>query len=186
MKKPLIIIIAGPPCTGKTTLSKKIAERYSLPLVSKDGIKEVLFDRLGWSNREWSKKIAVASFGILFYFAESLLESGVSFIVEGTFLTEYDTENFLKLKRKYDFDVFQIQCKTKGDILFERFKKRSEYGNRHPGNVETMVLDEKKDVLLMGESEPLALDGELYNMDTTDFERIDYETLFDLINEAIL
>lgn len=39
MKKSLLIIISGFSCTGKTTLAKKIAKRYSLPLISRDEIK---------------------------------------------------------------------------------------------------------------------------------------------------
>lgn len=44
MSEPLIILITGLPCTGKTTLGYKLAKRYSLPFVHKDGIKELLFE----------------------------------------------------------------------------------------------------------------------------------------------
>ena len=35
MMKSLLIVVSGFSCTGKTTLAKKIAERYSLPLISR-------------------------------------------------------------------------------------------------------------------------------------------------------
>ena len=47
MTKSLLIIINGAPCTGKTTLGRKLAKQLCLPFLSKDGIKEVLFDTLG-------------------------------------------------------------------------------------------------------------------------------------------
>ena len=41
----LLILIYGFSCTGKTTLAKKIAKRYSLPLISRDDIKESLYTK---------------------------------------------------------------------------------------------------------------------------------------------
>ena len=44
--RPLVLIISGPPCTGKTTLARRLATDLGLPLMCKDTIKEVLFERL--------------------------------------------------------------------------------------------------------------------------------------------
>jgi predicted kinase len=70
--KTLLILISGFSCTGKTTLARKIAEKYSLPLISRDDIKESLFDSLGYSDREWSKKLGIASYDLLYFFTEQL------------------------------------------------------------------------------------------------------------------
>ena len=51
---PLVVIITGPPASGKSMLGRELARRLALPLLSKDLFKEVLFDQLGWSDREWS------------------------------------------------------------------------------------------------------------------------------------
>lgn len=44
---PVVIIVAGPPATGKTTLSRWLASELMLPLLNRDSIKEILFDTLG-------------------------------------------------------------------------------------------------------------------------------------------
>jgi len=185
MKKTLLIIISGPPCTGKTTLGKKITKEFQLPFISKDDIKESLFDNLGWNDREQSKKFGVASYSLLYYFIESLLSVGVPFIVESNFKSEFDNEKFLNIKNKYDFEPFQIICKTNGEILFKRFKTRSESDERHPGHVDHLNYDEFKKTLLNDKHENLDIGGKIFNIDTTDFNLIDYDKLFNAIKSAI-
>jgi 2-phosphoglycerate kinase len=55
MHRPLLVIITGPPAAGKTTLGRQLAGALSLPFIHKDGIKEILFDVLGWRDRAWSR-----------------------------------------------------------------------------------------------------------------------------------
>jgi len=178
MSNFVFIIISGPPCSGKTTLSQKLVEEFRLPLISKDGIKETLFDSIGWKDREWSKSLGFASYQILFYFAEAMLQAQTSFILEANLLTQFHTPKILALKDKYNFQPFQIQCITDGEVLFERFKQRAESGNRHPGHGEHLQYEEARPVLLKGRYEYLEIGGPLIEVDTTDFAKIDYPGLF--------
>jgi predicted kinase len=185
MNKPLVIIISGPPSTGKTTLGQRLATEFHLPFIHKDGIKERLFDTLGWSDREWSKKLGVATYAILEYFMDIQLRAGVSLIVESNFAPVFATQMFRKLKAQYDFEPFQIQCRTEGSVLLQRFKERAEAGERHPGHVDTSTYDEFKEGLMRGKLDALEIGGTLYEIDTTDFEHIDYAALFEAIRHAI-
>ena len=45
--RPMLLVVTGLPCTGKTTLGKYLASQLKLPFIHKDGIKETLFDLLG-------------------------------------------------------------------------------------------------------------------------------------------
>lgn len=184
MSKTLLLIISGPPCTGKTTLGKKIAQELRLPLISRDDIKESLFDSLGVKDREWSKKLGIASYQVLYKMVDSLLQGSQSFILESNFKPEFDDKRFLDLQKKYDFRVFQIMCKSNGEILFERFKKRSESGERHPGHVDDQNYDEFKEILLKGEHRALNIGGKVFDIDTSDFNTIDYDLIFNAIKSA--
>ena len=42
------ILVAGMPASGKSTIAVRISESLGIPMLSKDSIKEVLFDDLGF------------------------------------------------------------------------------------------------------------------------------------------
>lgn len=175
--KSRIIVITGLPASGKTTLGKELAKRLNIPFLSRDDMKELMFDALGWKDRDWSKKIGLASYDLLYFVIETLLKAGVSFIIESNFKPEFDNPKFAALKELYDFDALQILCRAEGKVLFERFKKRSESGERHPGHVDAGNYDEFKNLLLSGRREPLDLRGPVIEIDTTHFDKVDVDAL---------
>jgi adenylate kinase family enzyme len=182
---PLLIIISGLSCTGKTTLSKRIAQELHLPLINRDTIKELLFDTLGIKDREWSKQLGISSYKILYYLIDSFIQANQAIIIESNFNPEFDDQKFLDLQKRYQFESVQIICKTDGEILFERFKKRSESDERHPGHVDNQNYNEFKEILLQGKHRPLNLRSKTLEVDTTNFENIDYNSIFTAIKSAI-
>jgi predicted kinase len=183
-KTPRIIVISGLPASGKTSIASEISRRLTVPFVSRDGMKEVLFDHLDWKDREWSKKLGMASYSLLYYFIESLLRSNTSCVVESNFKPEFDNQKFWTLKEKYDFTVVQILCKADGAVLFERFKQRAESGERHPGHVDTSNYDEFKNALLSGRCDPLDMQGNVIEVNTTDFGKVDIDAILRKVNTA--
>ncbi len=185
MSQASLIIISGPPCTGKTTLGEKIAKEFNIPFINKDSIKELLFDNLGWSDREWSKKLGRTSYGILYYLIESLLKVNIPFIIESNFKPKFDNKKFEELKAKYNFQILQMLCMTEDSVLLERFKKRSESVERHPGHVDNKNYDEFKDILLKGKHKKLDISGDILEIDTTDFSKMNYNKIFKEIRNKI-
>lgn len=183
MDKSFLIIVSGPSCTGKTTLAKKISAKFSIPFITKDNLKESLFDDLSWNNREWSKKIGFASYNIIHYFLDSVLSTGYSFMVESNFKPEFETKPMLDLITKYHCHPIQIMCQCDGKTLFDRFKKRSKSGFRHPGHCDTINYSEFKDILLKGKSKPMDIGGKIVVFDSTNLNNLDYENVFNEIQQ---
>ena len=182
MHTPFVIIVTGLPATGKTTIAQWLADQLHLPLLRKDAIKEILFDTLGWSDREWSRKLSKASIAILFSQMEAQLRAGQSFITESNFMHPRDTEDFLRLHQRHPFTAFQILCTCDGPTLVQRFMARS--SERHPGHVDANALNELMPILLQGRIVPLEIGGTLYELDTTDFSSIDYKKLLSAVEAA--
>ena len=184
MAKPFVLIVTGPPSSGKTTLGRRIADDIRLPFLNKDGIKELLFDTLGWSDRAWSKRLGAATYEILFHIVEAQLHAGASLVVESNFHPTYHNETFISLQKVYRFAAFQIRCVADGDVLFARFKARAESGERHPGHVEALNYGEFEELLRRGRDDTLDIEGEIYELDMTDFDAIDYDGLMTAIHAA--
>ncbi|MBI5029641.1 MAG: ATP-binding protein [Chloroflexi bacterium] len=175
---PLLVIVLGSPGSGKTTLARRIAQEFRLPLVTKDDIKESLFDSLGWHDREWSKKLGRAVFALLYYFMEAQLAAGRSLIVECNFDNENATPRFRALQDQHKFEPFQIFCHAPDEILTRRFRSRWTSGTRHPGHVDDQIDSDQLSAILKRYQEPLNLGGTIIKIDTTDLDHIDYSPLF--------
>ena len=182
---PMILFITGLPCTGKTFIGRQIAEFFSLPYLYKDGIKEKLFDSLGWSDRSWSKKMGAVAYNLLFYLTETLLDANKSFILESNFSAERDRPRLQDLQKKYDFKAIEIQCVADGKIIVERYRKRWEAGIRHPGHVDQETYVELHQTLLRGSLPPLGLNGDYIEIDTSDFKKVNVKCLINVIDQKI-
>lgn len=167
------ILVSGVMASGKTRLAQELAERLNLPLIAKDGIKEILFDTLGYSDREWSKKLGGATFALLFHDIGELMRGAQPFIVEGNFRAPA-REDFLKVTQGAAFEVLQVLCGGDGEEMLRRFEQRVASGERHPGHADSTTVDEFRAELLKGWFDPLDLPGAVIKVDTTDFKQVDY------------
>src|SRR5438105_5624035 len=116
-----VIVITGPPASGKTTLGKRLASDLGLPYIYKDGIKERLFETLGWKDRPWSQLLGRASIDLIYYFLEVQLAAGVSCVVECNFVPELANAGFAELWRRFPFRAVQIRCFADPAVLEERY-----------------------------------------------------------------
>lgn len=176
MAQAVAVIVTGLPGTGKTSFSHILAAELHMPVFSKDGIKEILFDHLGWSDPAWSRKLGGASSAILLHVLEAQVKAGGSCIVENAFHTLY-TEQLRGIHRRCSVDFVQIYLTTVPSILEARLRQRFTSGERHPGHPDHTVFEDLPAVIASGTNAPLELPGVLITVDTTDFARIDYAAL---------
>jgi predicted kinase len=137
--EPLLILLHGGPATGKTTLGLRLAETFGVPYISKDGVKEPIFDHVGlpvaWETENGLSGRAVddASKTILIYIIEELLVARASCIIDSTYLAHH-APRFRSLQEKYSVRLVQILCRTEAEELRRRLEGRAESGERHAGH----------------------------------------------------
>ncbi len=184
-QKPQLIITTGRPAAGKSTLSKWLSKELGMPFVSKDNVREVLFNRLGWKDRKWAQMLGRTSVDIMFYFAETQLEAGCSLILDNSFDPSLSAARFQALKTKYGVETIQIVCNSDRDTLFNRFRERAKTGNRHPGHGDDDVLDELRTYLAKEQSLVMDIGGSIIEIDTTDFSKVNYQAILNEVKSAM-
>lgn len=133
-----LMIILGCPAGGKTTLARRLAAELTLPILSKDDIKEALFDVLGVSDREHSRRLSDACFAAQLRIAQTHLEAGLSCLLEGNWRAEHAGGIRQALPRS-DARTAQVWCRASADETVRRFAAR----NRHPGHLDAAGLAEE-------------------------------------------
>ena len=187
MNKPKLIVITGLPGSGKTTVAKFVSSKLSMPLIEKDMIKELLFNSLGWSDREWSKKLGAATYELMYYFIEQQLSNGYSLIIESNFKPEFDSLKFQQWKDTYNCDIIQIVLHADSDVLYNRFMARAKSGERHPGHADVDNENEWKEFFSdpKNATRPIEVDSKIKKVDTSDLSKVNLKEIVDYIAQAI-
>ncbi len=180
-----LLIVSGAPATGKTTLGKRIASEFALPFLSRDGIKESLYDTLGAGDRDRSRKLGVASVRLLFHFLEHLVEAGQGLVVESNFYDRYDTPRFESVLARHAVRVVQIHCTAEAPVVVTRYRERAATSDRHPGHLGVAVLPELRAGLRAAAWRPLRLAVPCITVNTTDFATLDYAGLCSKIRRSL-
>ena len=192
------ILVTGIPAAGKSTMAEVMSERLKLPVISKDTIKELLFDNVGFQSRAEKVNLGIASMEIMYYASGQLMKAGQPFILENNF--EYSSEHGMKnLLDKYQYSALTITLTGDYKVIYQRFLERESSPDRHRGHVVNDCYPEKKarspeeinaaaisyeDYVRSVEHrgfDAFCVDGEQIKVDVTDFTRIDMEKLFSQI-----
>lgn len=172
----LLVIVTGAPGAGKTTIARRLAQDLSLPLFTRDELKESLFDSLGWSDRPWSASVGAAAWELLYLLAERVLATRQSLLLESNFQARWANTRVAHLQAQTHCRIVQILCQAEPEVLIARYQQRVETGERHPGHVDHLNVEAMR-AELRHAWQPLDVDGELITIDTTNWHALDYSAL---------
>lgn len=192
------ILVTGIPAAGKSTMAEALAERLKLPVISKDAVKELLFDHVGFQSRAEKVKLGIASMEIMYYTAGQLMKAGQPFVLENNF--EHSSEHGIKvLLEKYQYPALTITLTGDYRVIYQRFLERDASPDRHRGHVVNDCYPERKESGPKERKAPsvsyegfvhgieqrgfdsFSAGGRQIRVDTTDFSQIDLEGLFSRI-----
>lgn len=191
------ILVTGIPAAGKSTLAGHLSECFDLPMISKDRIKEIMFDDIGFASRAEKVRLGVASMHIMYDMAEQIMKHNKPFILENNF-ENISREPLIRLLEKYAYKAITVMCTGDYSVIYKRFLDRNNSPSRHRGHAVNDSYPEKSPCRAV---EPLSyeaftsgiasrgMDSFVANgphivVDTTDFENIHLETLVQQIDDC--
>lgn len=160
---PTLVIVTGPPASGKSVLAEALADRLGFPLFTKDQFKELLADVLAVEGLQWSHRLGAAGYELLYEAARTLLIRDLSVIIEANFDHELAEPHLRALAELGE--LVQINCVAPQEVLVERYEHRS--SARHPIHVDADELSSRDLNAMLRPMPPLNLPGALFEIDTT-------------------
>ena len=189
LPRPSLILVAGAPATGKTTLALHLSDTLHLPLLAKDALKEILAEDFPVQSVEQSQALGRSTFRLLYALVSQLLAADVSLVVEANFfhgMAETDLRPLLENAR-----AVLIHCATTREVSLDRYMRRFERGERHPSHLDgeriTQIQDGDDKTLESWKlaEPPLELDIPKLLVDTTNGYTPDFGAIVAFINSAV-
>ena len=118
----MLVIIAGRPGSGKTTLARILAAGIRCPLISRDEIKEGYINTVNKEHAKITKEENIQIYETFFNTIELLLDNNITIIAEAAYQHKLWQPKFEVLREKSDIKI--IVCKTDPDLAYNRFLER--------------------------------------------------------------
>jgi predicted kinase len=119
---PTLIIFAGMPGSGKTTLARLVAQEIQIPLFSKDRMQRILRDH------HLAKENTGDGYYLILDLADEQLSLGMSVILDATFPLDHFRIVASEIAARHEANFCAIYCHCSDDNVWEnRMKHRVQY-----------------------------------------------------------
>lgn len=137
------VLVAGMPASGKSRMARELSVRLGLPMLSKDDIKELLYDTLGFCSREEKVALGVGAMEAMYYAARQVLGQGSSVILENNF-EDASLPGLRALLAGCHARPVTVMLTGEPEAVYQRFVARDQSPERHRGHVVNTCYPEPK------------------------------------------
>ncbi|MCL2038239.1 ATP-binding protein [Candidatus Saccharibacteria bacterium] len=119
LSNPLVIVVAGPPGSGKSFFATQFAQTFGAALVSRDKVRWTLFAHHTYSDNENTMVEQVADLIVT-----ELFRTGKTFVLDGGYDTRTARAELTAEAKKAGFKILTIVVQTDGPTSQTRATKR--------------------------------------------------------------
>ena len=123
-----LILISGDLAAGKSTLAASLGEQLNIPFLTKDSLKEIACDVIGYSSREENRRLSIVATEDMIYFFKQSALVGAPLILEANF-RKAEVERIKQIADENHYNVVLLKLTGNPRLLYQRFLDR--LANRH-------------------------------------------------------
>ena len=123
-----LILISGDLAAGKSTLAASLSEALNIVYLTKDSLKEIACDAIGYETREENRQLSIAATDSMIYFFNQCALVNQSLILEANFRGD-EIARVKDIADEYHYQVLLIKLTGDINLLYQRFLDR--LVNRH-------------------------------------------------------
>jgi len=114
-----LVVLVGPPGTGKTTFARRLRELVPVAILSADDVRKSLFPQPSYSQQEHARV-----FGVAYSVLEDLLARGVPTVFDATNLQEHLRQRLYRIAERSGARPVVVAFETPSAAVRQRIERR--------------------------------------------------------------
>lgn len=158
---PRLIIVSGPPGSGKTTLAHRVAQTIGCPALCRDEIKEGMVHALGQDfTASAADPLTARTYPLFFECLRLMLANGVTVVAEAAFQHRLWSQGLEPLLGLAEIRI--LRCSSADQTLLRRRQRRMDSDAARAAHADSEVLTIRHDWV------PIRIDRPTLDVDTTE------------------